>query len=317
MAEKASSLKSSFMENTVYKYLGKMPIIGPIFRKEEESEALAVLIWETFKENKLAVFGLYIVIGLVFVAVFAPILAPYEPNAIDYSAIYQPPSARHLLGTDEIGRDVLSRIIYGARTSLLVGIVAVSISSSIGILLGAISAFYGGYVDEIIMRFTDILLTVPSIFLLIIVTSIFVHPSLTVIMMTIGLIAWPQMARIVRSEILSLKEMPFIDAEKAIGASDKLIIFKHLIPNAIGPIIVTATFGMADAILAEAGLSFLGLGDPTSVSWGRMLTAGHGVFYLAWWVSTFPGLAIFITILGFNLMGDGLRDALDPRLLRR
>lgn len=301
----------------LYGFLGKFPIIGPIFREEEESESLAVLIWDAFKENKLALFGLYIVIGLVITALFAPIIAPYDPNHIDYSAIYTPPSPAHPLGTDEIGRDILSRIIFGAQTSIAVGVVAVSISTSIGVLLGAVSGYYGGYIDEVVMRLTDILLTVPTIFLLIIVASIFVHPSLIVIMATIGLISWPQMARIVRSEVLSIKEAPFIDAERALGAENSMIILRHIIPNAIGPIIVTATFDMAGAILAEAGLSFLGLGDPNSISWGRMLTSGHTVFYLAWWVSTFPGLAIFITILAFNLMGDGLRDALDPRLLRR
>jgi len=275
------------------------------------SSSLTAIAWRKFKRNQLSLVGLAIIIGLVIVAILAPYIAPYDPNKMHWGKEYVPPCPEFPLGTDELGRDVLSRIIWGARTSLYVGFGAVALTASIGILVGAISGYFGGWVDEVLMRFTDIMLTIPTIFLLIIIASIFQVRSLNVIIFAIGIVGWPTMARIVRSQFLLIKELPYIEAAKVAGISDIRIIFKHIIPNALPPIIVTATYDMASAILAEAGLSFLGLGDPRAVSWGQMLSIGHTVLRHAWWVATFPGLAIFITVLGFNLLGDGLREAFD------
>ena len=266
--------------------------------------------------NPLALAGLLIVACLAIVAVISPLIAPYDPYAIDTWHILEPPSMVHLLGTDTLGRDCLSRLIYGARISLIVGIVAVGIATAIGAALGAVSGYYGGLIDAVIMRLVDIMLCFPAIFLIMAVIA-FLEPSIFNIMAVIGLTGWMGVARLVRAEFLSLKERDFVLAARLSGASDMRIVFSHILPNAIAPILVSATLGIGGAILTESALSFLGIGvQPPTPSWGNMLTEGKDNLDVAWWLSVFPGLAILITVLGFNLLGEGLRDALDPRMKR-
>ncbi len=267
-----------------------------------------------FSRNKLSVIGMVAILLLITTAIFAPFIAPYNPTAIDVHNVLSPPSKQHLLGTDELGRDLLSRIIWGSRVSLKVGFVAVGIAIMIGIIIGALSGFYGGWIDAVLMRFVDIMLAFPTFFLILAIISILEQNILT-IMVVIGLTSWMDVARLVRAEFLSLKEKDFVSAARALGASDKRLIFRHILPNALSPVFVAATFGVAGAILIESGLSFLGLGvQPPEPSWGNILTAGKDNIEVAWWLSLYPGLAILITVLSYNLVGEGLRDALDPRL---
>ncbi|RLE87978.1 MAG: hypothetical protein DRJ96_03715 [Thermoprotei archaeon] len=275
------------------------------------ASTLWAVAWRRFKRNKLSLAGLAITVWLVVTAILAPYIAPYDPNKMHWGKEYMPPCPEFPLGTDEMGRDVLSRVIWGARTSLYVGFASVLLIAAIGVTVGAISGYFGGWIDEVLMRITDIVLTIPTIMLLILIASIFQVRSLNVIILAIGAVSWPTIARITRSQFLLIKELPYIDAARVAGLSHPRIIFRHILPNALPPIIVAATFDMASAILMEASLSFLGLGDPRVVSWGQMLSVGHTVMLHAWWVGTFPGLAIFVTVLGFNLLGDGLREALD------
>ncbi len=267
-----------------------------------------------FIRNKLALVGAGTVLALLLVAVFAPLLAPFEPTRINIDNILSPPGGEHLFGTDDLGRDVLSRMIYGSRISLSVGFVAVGISVSIGILVGSLAGFFGGKVDAVLMRFVDVMLTFPSFFLILAVIAI-LGPSIFIIMVIIGLTSWMDVSRLVRAEFLSLKERDFVLAARASGASNRRIIFRHILPNAMSPVFVAATFGVAGAILVESGLSFLGLGvQPPDASWGNILTTGKNYIEVAWWLSLYPGLSILITVLSYNLVGEGLRDALDPRL---
>ena len=275
------------------------------------SSSLGAVTWRKFKRNKLSLAGLAVVTGLVAAAVLAPYISPHNPNKMFWGKEYTPPCPEFPLGTDEMGRDVLSRVIWGARTSLYVGFGAVSVIVLIGVTIGAVSGYFGGWLDELLMRFTDIMLTIPTMLLLILIASIFQVRSLNIIIMSIGLIGWPTIARITRSQFLLIRELPYIDAARVAGLGHLRIIFKHILPNALPPIVVAATFDMASAILMETGLSFLGLGDPRAVSWGQMLSGGYTLLRYAWWIATFPGLAIFISVLGFNLLGDGLREALD------
>jgi len=272
------------------------------------------IIWKRFRKNSLSVAGLAAIVFLAVIALFAPVVSPYEPTAIDVYNVLSPPNSSHLFGTDELGRDVLSRMIWGARASLKVGFIAVGIAITIGCILGSVSGFYGGRIDAIIMRFVDIMLAFPTFFLILAVISI-VEPSISTIMIIIGLTGWMDVARLVRAEFLTIKERDFISAAKAVGAKDLRIIFRHIMPNALSPVFVAATFGIAGAILVESGLSFLGLGvQPPEPSWGNILTSGKDNITVAWWLSLFPGIAILITVLSYNLVGEGLRDALDPRL---
>ncbi len=261
----------------------------------------------------LAVAGFVIVAALALVALFSPFIVPYDPQAIDTYHILEPPSRAHFLGTDILGRDCLSRLIYGARISLLVGFVAVGLATIIGTVLGALAGYYGGWVDGLVMRLVDIMLCFPSIFLIMAVIA-FLEPSIWNIMIVIGLTSWMGVARLVRAEFLSLKTRDFVLAARVSGASDARIIFSHILPNAMAPVLVSATLGVGAAILIESSLSFLGIGvQPPTPSWGNMLTEGKDNLEIAWWLSVFPGLAILITVLGYNLLGEGLRDALDPR----
>jgi len=267
-----------------------------------------------FVRNPLALAGMLTVGALVLVALVAPLLTPYDPAAIDASLVLAPPSTAHIFGTDELGRDVASRMIYGARISLSVGFVAVGISVLIGCIIGAVAGYYGGWVDALAMRFTDIMLCFPTFFLILAVIA-FLQPSIWNIMIVIGVTSWMGVARLVRAEFLTLKEREFVLAARAQGIGDGRIIFRHILPNAMAPVYVSAILGVAGAVLLESGLSFLGLGvQPPTPSWGNILTAGKDNIEIAWWLSVFPGLAILVTVLAYNLLGEGIRDALDPRL---
>ncbi|MGQ9570451.1 MAG: oligopeptide ABC transporter permease [Thermodesulfovibrionales bacterium] len=275
---------------------------------------LLFVIGKRFLRNRLSVIGAFIVFLLIIISLSAPLISPYDPTTIDVHNVLSPPCKEHLLGTDELGRDLLSRIIWGSRVSLKVGFIAVGIAVSAGIIIGSIAGFYGGVIDNILMRFVDIMLAFPTFFLILAVISI-LEQGIFTIMVVIGLTNWMDVARLVRAEFLSLKEKDFVAAARAIGASDKRIIFSHILPNALSPVFVAATFGIAGAILIESGLSFLGLGvQPPEPSWGNILTSGKDNIEVAWWLSLYPGLAILITVLSYNLVGEGLRDALDPRL---
>ncbi len=264
--------------------------------------------------NRLALLGLVIVVVVVLVAVWAPFIAPYDYAKIDPNAVLMPPSWEHPFGTDQLGRDVLSRVIWGARVSVEVGVISVGIAVVIGTVIGAVSGYYGGLVDSVLMRFVDIMLCFPTFFLILAVISV-LEPSIVNIMVVIGLTSWMGVARLVRAEVLSLKEREFVLAAKVMGAGDLRIIFKHIIPNAMGPVLVAATLGVGSAILVESALSFLGIGvQPPTPSWGGILASGKDNIEIAWWLSFFPGVAILVTVLGYNLLGEGLRDILDPRM---
>ena len=269
-----------------------------------------------FRRDGLAMGGLVLIVVLVLLAVFAPLTAPYDPITQDdiVATSFLSPSPAHPMGTDLFGRDVLSRIIYGARISLTIGFLAVGLSITLGTLLGAVAGYFGGWVDTLVMRFTDTVLAFPRLILLILIVALF-QPSVLLIILVLGLTQWPGTARIVRGEVLSLREREFVQAARALGFGRARIILRHIVPNVLAPVIVAATLGIGNTIVLEAGLSFLGLGvQPPTPSWGSMVADGRQNLIGAWWVATFPGLTIVSTVLAFNLVGDGLRDALDPRL---
>jgi peptide/nickel transport system permease protein len=275
------------------------------------------VFWRYFKRNKLAVGGMALILITFFIAASASLLAPYDPGKTDVSMKLKPPSLEHFLGTDQLGRDVFSRMLFGSRVSLSVGFVAVAISICIGILVGAMAGYYGRWIDSLLMRFVDIMLCFPSFFLILTVVAL-LGPSLFKVMVVIGITSWMGTSRFVRAEFLSLRERDFTQAARALGVKDSRIIFRHILPNALAPVFVTATLDVATAILVEAGLSFLGFGvQPPAPSWGNILTEGRTYIFDAWWLTVFPGLAILLTVLSFNLLGEGLRDALDPRLRGR
>ncbi|MDO8494794.1 MAG: ABC transporter permease [Deltaproteobacteria bacterium] len=264
--------------------------------------------------SKLSTTALVIVILLSVVALLAPWLAPFHPDDYQLDKILMPPSMTHWFGTDDLGRDVLSRLLYGARVSLSVGFVAVSIYVIIGIFLGSLAGYYGGWVDIIISRAIEVMMCFPTFFLILAVLA-FVGPSIYNIMLVIGITQWTGIARLVRGEILKFREREFVLAAKQTGAKDRRIIFKHLLPNCLAPVLVSASFGVAGAILVESSLSFLGFGvPPQTPSWGAILAGAQAFMDVAWWLTLAPGLAIFITITAYNLVGEGLRDAIDPRL---
>ncbi|MGD8464156.1 MAG: ABC transporter permease [Anaerolineae bacterium] len=264
--------------------------------------------------NRLAVAGVLIIATLIFLTIFGPSLSRYDPIALDMSARLQPPSLEHLFGTDDFGRDVLSRVLSGAAVSLQVGLIAVGISLTIGTLLGAISGYYGGLLDEGIMRFMDILFAFPAILLAIAILAA-LGPGVSNAMIAIGIVYIPIFARITRGSVLTVREQVFVESARSIGCRDYRILGRHILPNVMAPIIVETTLSLAFAILAEAALSYLGLGtQPPDPSWGRMLSESRAYILDAPWLGIFPGLAIMFTVMGFNFLGDGLRDALDPRL---
>ncbi|HSG49970.1 MAG TPA: ABC transporter permease [Longimicrobiales bacterium] len=261
--------------------------------------------------NRAARVGLAGVALTLVVALMAPWLAPHDPLQTDLARSLAPPSWEHLLGTDHLGRDVLSRLFYGARVSLSIALLSVALSVGLGVALGAVAGFFGGVVDTLVMRTVDLALAIPRLVLLVTVIAIF-QPSIATIVLLLALTQWPAPARLVRAEILSLKKRDFILAARGLGYSRRRILFRHLLPNATSPVLVAATLGIAHTVILEAGLAFLGLGVP--LSWGTLLLAGRANLITgAWWLSTFPGLAIALVAIAFNLLGDGLRDALDPR----
>ncbi len=284
-----------------------LPSAGPD-RRPGGSAALL----RSMRRQPLLVMGLVLVGGVTLLSVCAPLFAPHDPSSMDLDAILVGPSAAHWLGTDGLGRDILSRLLYGGRVSLWVGFVAVGISVSIGTTLGLIAGYFRGLVDECIMRLVDIMLCFPSFFLILAVIA-FLEPSLFNIMVVIGLTSWMGVARLVRAETLTLRERDYVAAARLSGASLSRILFIHILPNALPPVLVSATLGVAGAILVESSLSFLGLGvQPPTPSWGNMLLEGKESLEIAPWLSVFPGFAILFTVLGYNLLGESLRDFMDP-----
>lgn len=264
-------------------------------------------------EYPLGIISLVIIILLYLLAFLAPVVAPYNPIEQNISQRLQPPTTKHLLGTDELGRDVFSRMIFGLQTSLLVATLAVLITVGIGTILGLISGYYGGLIDLIIMRLVDVLLSFPTFFLILLVIA-FLEPGLSKVIVVIGLTSWPGLARIIRSETLSLKQREFVLASRLLGQSDSVIIFKHILPNLIHLVLVSAVLNFGGAILTEAGLSFLGLGvQPPTPSWGNILTAGKDYIHFAWWLTIFPGLALLFLVLNFNLLAEALQRVFNPR----
>ncbi len=270
--------------------------------------------WRTFSRNQLAVFGGAVVAALVLVAALAPMIAPWDPNRPDTKKVLAAPSRSHWLGTDQLGRDVLSRVLYGSRVSLAVGFVSVGIATFIGILMGSLAGYHGGTVDGVIMRLVDLMLVFPRFFLLLAVLA-FLQPSIWTIMAVIGLTGWMGVTRLVRAEFLTLREREFVIWSESVGASAVRVVFRHILPNALAPVLVAMTLGIPAAILTESGLSFLGLGvQPPYATWGNILNDGKDSIEIAWWMTLYPGLAILVTVLSYNLLGEGIRDALDPRL---
>lgn len=263
--------------------------------------------------HNLALVGLIILIPMFLSALFAPFISVHNPFEPDLKHILASPSISHPFGTDTLGRDVFARVVYGSRISLLVGFVSVGIAVLIGIVIGSISGYYGGIMDELIMRFVDLMMCFPTFFLILAVIAL-LEPSIWNIMIVIGLTGWMGIARLIRAEILSIKHKEFVLAAKVLGLSEIRIIFRHVLPNAMSPIYVVATLGIGGAILTESALSFLGIGvQPPTPSWGNILTQAKDNIEVAWWLSLYPGLAIFLTVMGYNLLGEGLRDIFDPR----
>ena len=264
-------------------------------------------------KHNLALVGLIILVPMFLCAVLAPLISPHDPVEPDLKNILTGPTWSHPFGTDTLGRDVFSRVIYGSRISLLVGFVSVGIATLIGIMIGAVSGYSGGIIDELIMRFVDLMMCFPTFFLILAVIAL-LEPSIWNIMLVIGLTNWMGIARLVRAEILSIKGKEYVLAAKAMGFPRRRIIFGHVLPNALSPVYVVATLGIGGAILTESALSFLGIGvQPPTPSWGNILTQAKDNIEVAWWLSLYPGLAIFLTVMGYNLLGEGLRDVFDPR----
>ncbi|RNB80970.1 ABC transporter permease [Brevibacillus panacihumi] len=285
-----------------------------------KKDSIVAEAWKRFKKNKLAMVGAVILCLLVLAAVFAPLISPYDPyssvkNQAGMLNVMAPPSGEHWLGTDSLGRDIVSRLIYGGRISLSVALVAVAISTCIGVLLGLLAGYYGKWVDAIIMRITDIVICFPVLFLVISVSTM-LTPSIYNVMIIIGLVSWTTMTRLVRGEVLRIREMEYVEAVRALGQNNLVIVFKHVLPNIMAPITVQATLQTAEAILTESALSFLGVGVQQPIpSWGNMLQDATSIMVLQFkpWIWAPPGIAILLTILSINLVGDGLRDALDPK----
>jgi peptide/nickel transport system permease protein len=272
--------------------------------------------WRQVRHNRFALAGFILLGFLALVAIFAPLIAPYDPISMDLGNTLKPPYADHLLGTDKLGRDVLSRVIFGSRISLIVGFIVEGIAVSVGVTLGAVSGYFGGIVDMIIQRLVDVIMAFPFLILAIAIVSL-IGPSLTNMMLVLGGVVWVEYARIVRGMVLSIKEQEFVLAARVVGAKDSRIIFRHLLPSCLGVIIVQATFGIATAILAASGLSFLGMGaQPPTAEWGAMLSEAKPYLRQLPIMSVAPGAAIMITVLAINFVGDALRDAFDPRVLK-
>jgi ABC-type dipeptide/oligopeptide/nickel transport system permease subunit len=291
----------------------KITLEGPIDLSEQRGSSPLGRFWHTFRRSKIALIGAFIVLMMSLGAIFAPIIAPYDPIEPHYADRLEPPNDKYLLGTDELGRDLFSRLLYGAQISLVIGFVVQGVAVTIGVTMGALSGWYGGWVDEIIMRITEIFIAIPGLMFLIVWVTIF-EPNPLNIFLALGLISWPTDARMMRSQVLSIREMDYIMAARSIGVSTPRILLFHVLPNAVAPMIVISTLGVAGVILTESTLSFLGLGVRVpNPSWGTMIDIGRNYLPTGkWWYAIFPGLTIMLTVLGFNFLGDGLRDALDP-----
>ncbi|HMM41140.1 MAG TPA: ABC transporter permease [Thermomicrobiales bacterium] len=288
-----------------------------LHRLTRKPESQWQIVWRNFKRNRLAIVGGVVVVLLYLIAIFAPFLPIQDYAQLNSGQRLQPPGAEHWMGTDRQTRDVFARLIVASRISLAVGFVSVAIIMVLGVVLGAVAGYFGGFVDNLVMRVTDVFLAIPQLFLLLAAAALFT-PSLRTTMLVIGFTSWMGTARLVRGEFLRVKAQEFVHAARSIGASNVRIMVRHLLPNTLAVIIVQATLWLSFAILLESSLSFLGLGaQPPEPSWGGMLADGRRDMREAWWMTTFPGLAIFITVLAFNLLGDGLRDAFDPRQRRR
>lgn len=302
------------MEEHLTRNLTDARAMGERSRWQAWSAAVADF-WKQYRKNRAAVLGLSILAFITVVALFAPPLAPFQPHSVS-SDTFESPNATHWMGTDDIGRDTFSGVVTGARTSLIVGIVASFTSVSIGTVIGAVAGYSGGRIDEWLMRVTEFVMVTPSFFLILVAVAI-VGPSLTNIIFVIGLFSWPVTARVVRSQFLSLKQQDYVLASRNIGVGTGRIIFRHILPNALPSVIVIASLRVGWSILTEAGISFLGLGDPLKFSWGKMLNSAQGFLNQSLWMAFFPGISIFLTVLGINLVGDGINDALNPHLRQR
>lgn len=271
------------------------------------------MFWRAFSRNSLAVVGAAIILVMIVLGIFAPSLAPYDPDLPHIQDKLHPPSSKYLMGTDQFGRDIFSRILFGARVSLVVGAGGTAVAFTLGVILGAIAGYSGKWLDEGIMRFMDMVMAFPYI-VLAIALVVLIGPSMLNLILVIGILRISQFARLIRSSVISLKEEEFVIAARTVGQTSSRILFRHIMPNALGPVLVLASLSIATAISAESALSFLGIGiQPPQSSWGTMLADGRRYILNAIWISTFPGLALSLTIFGYNLIGDGLRDALDPR----
>lgn len=305
------------MENS-----NKTPFDGNLDPFMEEIKPLRKRRWLIdLKRSPLAIFGIVVIVMMAFIAIFAPVLTKYDPTSVDLAVRLKPPmpfkgsTSEHILGTDALGRDIAARLANGARVSLLVGIVAVFISGVLGVSLGLVTGYFGGWFDDVLMRLADVQLAFPFILLMLAVLAV-IGPGLWNLILVLGVTGWVTYARVVRGQVFSLREKEYIIAARSIGSSSLRIIFLHIMPNVLGPVIVIASFAVASTIVAEASLSFLGLGvKPTTPTWGMMLSDGREYIRTAWWLTTLPGLALAITVLGINLLGDWLRDVLDPRTL--
>jgi peptide/nickel transport system permease protein len=295
-------------------------------RKNTNVKGIQSTLWRWTKlllQSKTGTVGFLIVISVIFVAIFAEVIAPHDPTKNNLGDMLKPPgwldggSSTYILGTDNLGRDMLSRIIFGTRVSLLVGVFSVILAGIIGILVGILAGYYGGIIDNVLMRIVDSFLAIPSILFILVVLAVF-DPSIIVLIIVIGFTNWVTYARVVRGEVLSIKEREYVKASKSIGTKNSTIMLKHIFPNIVSSFIVISTLSVATTIVLEASLSFLGLGiQPPTVSWGGMLTDGRNYLATNWWLATFPGIAITITVLGIIFLGDWLRDVLDPRIKGR
>jgi peptide/nickel transport system permease protein len=292
--------------------------------KYREQQTMTQLVWHSYRRHKPAMIGTAIVLIFALAAIFASYISPWDPEKTNLDAMLQPPSAQHIMGTDELGRDLLTRILYGGRVSLSIGVMAMALAVVVGAIVGGVAGFYGGWVDNILMRFTDMMLAFPQLFVLIILSLALrdipiealrgtAFASVFSIVLVIAVLAWMRVARLVRASFLSLKEKEFIEAARSCGVSNLRIMVRHLLPNAMSPIIVAATFRVATSIITESGLSYLGFGvQPPTPTWGNMLKNAQVQMTRAPWTAIFPGLMIFIAVIAINFIGDGLRDALDP-----
>jgi ABC-type dipeptide/oligopeptide/nickel transport system permease subunit len=302
----------------------RQPAFGPTGKNKRRGVSQWNIAWRRFKKNKAALAGLIFVGSIVFMALFSPVLARYPPNYLasflQEGKIRVPPNSKYLFGTDYIGHDVFSQIVYGASSALYVGLGAAAVAISLAILVGLVSGYSGGLVDNILMRITEIFLVIPFLLILLVFLRVVttLAPSggggLSTVTLIIGVFSWAANARIIRGEVLRVKEYEYIEASKSLGASRRRIIFRHILPNVLHIIIVLTTLQIANAILVEAGISFLGFGDPNSITWGQQLQGASEAVKEAWWEGVFPGFFITLLVLGFSLLGNGLRDALDPRL---